>query len=169
MCSSGLWSFNITLQTGYSSQPAIAVTPQLCTIWLSPGLCELVLWSLIFLSHWISFCLIICLLVFCISTSSKLKSGRHSSPHSWLYNVAPMEEQATGTMTRYRTHSRYHETELIGHCPILVMLSVNFCISLVWLDRESHSRPSTLENLRSTDSATASGALGVFQLSIVIT
>ena len=59
----------------------------------------------------------------------------------WLYCVAPLGNQATGTMIQYSTQSYYPDTELNSPFPILVVMLSDrlgigkhqFCTSLVWL------------------------------------
>ena len=68
----------------------------------------------------------------------------------------------------YPTQSHYPDTELTSSCPIILMPSArlgsnkcNICMSLIWLDWDLNSRPSTREtalyqSLHSADSTTAS-------------
>ena len=67
----------------------------------------------------------------------------------WLerfyWSVAPLGNEAVGTMIRYRTQSYYPETELPATCHILRSDKYQFCKSLIWRKRELNSRPSTRE------------------------
>ena len=63
-----------------------------------------------------------------------------------------LRNQAISTMTHYPTQSHYPDTELTSLYALLLMLSIRpgsnnyqFCKSLVWIDRESNSRPPAQE------------------------
>ena len=46
------------------------------------------------------------------------------SVHSWQFSsAAPLENQATSTMSRYPTQLHYPDIELTSGCPILIMPS----------------------------------------------
>ena len=70
------------------------------------------------------------MLEFYIRATSKFTSGlvlTCESAHSWcLYSAAPLENQASNTMTEYSTQSHYPNTEPASSTPILLML--NTCL-----------------------------------------
>ena len=59
-----------------------------------------------------------CWVFFCLS-SNILPTNRLVTMNSWrFYSVAPLGNQATGTITQYSTQSWYPASELTSPCPI---------------------------------------------------
>ena len=111
---------------------------------------------------------------FYILATSKVILTSDSAHSWWLYSAAPLENQATRTMTQYPTQSHYPDTEPTSPCPILLMPSARlgsdtyqFDKSLVWLDREANSRSPACA-LHSTNSATSRLGLQCFRLKVSV-
>ena len=69
-----------------------------------------------------------------------------------FYSLAPLGNQAEGTMIQFPTQPHYPDTELTSPCPILLLLSTKLGSdkyqvykSLVWLDQEPNSGTPTSE------------------------
>ena len=65
----------------------------------------------------------VCLLLFCVLTTSKAISGWVPTCDSVLYSAASLGHQASRPMICYPTQSHYPETEPTSPRPILIMLS----------------------------------------------
>ena len=92
----------------------------------------------------------VCLLLFYVLATSKVISGRlptYDSAHSWrLYSVAPLENQASSTMTWYPTQSYYPDTKCFPYSNNAKCLARKWHVSilklLVWFNQGSNRRAS---------------------------